>query len=136
MKQFLAVFKKEIKGYIDHPTAYILAVVFLVLNNFLFFRTSLVQGIASLRPMFSLIPWIFIFFISALTMRSWAEEKREKTLSVLLSYPAKVWQIILGKFLATSVLISFILLLTIFIPLGLGMAGNFDWGVVAGQYLE
>lgn len=135
MKPFLAVLKKELKSYIDHPMAYVLAVVFLVINNFLYFRTSLVQEVASLRSMFSFLPWIFLFFVSALTMRTWAEERRENTLSVLLSYPVKVWQVILGKFTATVAFVSVMLLLTLLIPISLNGVGEFDWGVIFAQYL-
>lgn len=135
MKPFFSVLKKELKSYIDHPMAYVLAIVFLVINNFLFFRTSFAQEFASLRPMFSLLPWVLLFFVSALTMRTWAEERREHTLSVLLSYPVKVWQVILGKFLATSVFVSTILLLTLVIPMALSGAGQFDWGVIGAQYI-
>jgi ABC-2 type transport system permease protein len=135
MKQLLSVIKKEFKGYIDHPIAYVLAVVFLVINNFVFFRSSLVQEVASLRSMFNLLPWILLFFVSALTMRTWAEEKRENTLNVLLSYPVKVWQIIFGKYLATVLLISLMLLFTLLIPVSLLSVGQFDWGVILAQYL-
>ena len=102
MKSLLAIIKKELRSYVDQPMAYILVVVFLVLNNFLFFRTSLVQEVASLRSMFNLLPWVMLFFVSAITMRTWAEERREKTLNVLLAYPIKVWQIIVGKYLAAN----------------------------------
>ncbi len=135
MKPFFAVLKKELKSYIDHPMAYVLAIVFLVINNFLYFRTSLVQEVASLRSMFGILPWVFLFFISALTMRTWAEETRENTLSVLLSYPVKIWQIILGKFVATSAFVSAMLLVTLLIPISLKGVGSFDWGVVFAQYL-
>lgn len=135
MKPLLAIIKKELKDYVDHPTAYILVIVFLVLNNFLFFKSALVQEVASLRTMFNLLPWIMMFFVSALTMRTWAEERREGTLNVLLSYPVKIWQVILGKYLATVIFLSAMLLLTLFIPFALTMAGDFDWGVIVGQYL-
>ncbi len=135
MNQLFALLKKELKSYIDHPMAYILVVVFFVLNSFLYFRSGLSQEVASLRSMFSLLPWIFIFFISALTMRTWAEERKEKTLSVLLSYPVAVWKLILGKFLATWLFVVGTLLLTLSIPMALSSAGEFDWGVVFSQYL-
>jgi len=135
MKALWAIVKRELKGYVDHPTAYILVVVFLVLNNFLYFRTSFIQGIASLRPMIDLLPWILLFFISALTMRTWAEERREGTLNVLLSYPVKIWQIILGKYISTVVFVTAMLLITLIIPISLAQVGDFDGGVIFAQYL-
>lgn len=135
MKQLFSIVKKELKSSLDHPLGYILIIVFLVLNSFLYFRTSIVQEVASLRSMFNLLPWVFLFFIPALTMRTWAEERKENTLNVLLSYPIKIWQLILGKYLGTVILVSIMLLLTLIIPITLRGVGNFDWGVVFGQYL-
>jgi ABC-type uncharacterized transport system involved in gliding motility auxiliary subunit/ABC-type transport system involved in multi-copper enzyme maturation permease subunit len=135
MKQFLAVLKRELKAYIDQPMAYVLAVVFLVINNFLFFRATFIQETASLRPMFSMLPWVLLFFVSALTMRTWAEERSQNTLSVLLSYPVKIWKIILAKFVATSIFVSLMLLLTLIIPWSMGSVGEFDGGVILAQYL-
>lgn len=134
MNAFFAVFKKELKAYIDHPMAYIIAIVFLVLNNFLFIRTAIVQETASLRAMFQLLPWVNLFFISAMTMRTWAEERRAHTLNVLLSYPAAVWQIVLGKYAASLTFFAAVLALTLPVAFGLAGAGTLDWGVVTGQY--
>lgn len=135
MKHIFAVFKKELKSYVDHPMAYILAVVFLVINNFLFSRNVIFQNDASLRAMFSLLPWILIFFVSALTMRTWAEERKQQTLQALISYPVKVWEIIAGKYLATVVFVSVVMFLTLSIPFTLSSAGSFSWGVIIAQYL-
>lgn len=135
MKAFLAVFKKEIKAYVDHPLAYILAIVFLVINHFLFFRAASVEQVMSLRSMFGLLPWMLLFFVPALTMRSWAEERKEQTLSLLLSYPAPVWVVVAGKFVAAWAFITAILLVTVSIPASLSAAGDFDTGVIAAQYL-
>ncbi len=135
MKAFFAVFKKEIKSYVDHPLAYILAVVFLVMNNFLFFRTAFVEQVLSLRSMFNFLPWMLLFFVPALTMRSWAEERKEQTLAQLLSYPTQVWVVVLGKFCATWAFLSAMILVTITIPASLSVAGNQDVGVIIAQYL-
>lgn len=135
MTSFFAVLKKEIKGYVDHPLAYILAVVLLAANAFLYFRSSVVENVASLRSMFSLLPWLFLFFIPALTMRAWAEERREQTLSLLLSYPVRLWEVIAGKLKATSIFVSAIILATVTIPFSLSKAGDFDAGAVFAQYL-
>jgi ABC-2 type transport system permease protein len=85
--------------------------------------------------MFSLLPWLFLFFVPALTMRSWAEERREQTLSLLLSYPVRLWEVIAGKLAATSVFITVVILSTLAIPFSLSQAGAFDTGAVFAQYL-
>lgn len=115
--------------------AYIIAIVFLALNNFLFIRTAVVQEQASLRAMFQLLPWVNLFFISAMTMRTWAEERRAQTLNVLLSYPAALWQIVLGKYAASLAFFAAVLALTLPAAIGISLAGTLDWGVVAGQYV-
>ena len=135
MKAFLAVFKKEIKSYVDHPLAYILAVVFLVINHFLFFRSAYIDQVLSLRSMFNFLPWMLLFFIPALTMRAWAEERKEQTLSQLLSYPTQVWVLVVGKFAATFAFVAAMLLSTLTIPFSLAVAGHLDGGVVFAQYL-
>ena len=66
--------RREIKGLFDHPTGYILLVVFLVVNDFLFFRQAYLMHLATLRPMLDLMPWVFLFFVPAVTMRALAEE--------------------------------------------------------------
>ncbi len=135
MKAFFAVFRKEIKSYIDHPLAYILAVVFLVINHALFFNTAFLEQVLSLRSLFNFLPWILLFFVPALTMRSWAEERKEQTLAQLLSYPVPVWVVVAGKFAASSAFVSTLLLSTLTIPLSLSVAGDLDGGVVAAQYI-
>ena len=76
MKRTRIVAKREIDNFFDHPTAYILMVAFLGLGLFLTFRSIYALGVASLRPLFDLLPWLFAVFIPAITMRSVAEERR------------------------------------------------------------
>ena len=68
-RRVFTVARREIRSYFDHATAYILLVVFLGLNFFFFFRQAYVSGEGSLRPMFSLLPWLLLFFVPAVTMR-------------------------------------------------------------------
>lgn len=135
MKAFFAVFTKEIKSYIDHPLAYILAIVFLVINHALFFNAAFLEQVLSLRSLFNFLPWVLLFFVPALTMRSWAEERKEQTLAQLLSYPVSVWVVVAGKFAASAAFVSALLLSTLTIPFALSVAGDLDGGVVAAQYL-
>ncbi len=84
-------------------------VFFVVMGLFLWvFPTEfnvLDSGMASLEPMFLLAPWIFLFFIPAITMRMFSEEKKEGTLELLVTKPLTEWEIILAKFFAAVIII-------------------------------
>jgi hypothetical protein len=86
MNRVWTIARREWKGFFDHATAYILLVVFLVLNFFFYFRAAFVAREASLRPMFELLPWLLLFFVPAVAMRSLAEEKRSGS-----SWPGSSW---------------------------------------------
>jgi len=81
----LAVFKKEFKAYFISPIAYVFITVYLVVTNFLFFQGFFIINQADMRGYFGLLPWVFLFFVPAITMRSWAEEKKVKTLELLFT---------------------------------------------------
>ena len=76
MKQTWTIARREFHGYFDQPTAYLLIVAFLSLALFLSFRTIYATSLATLRPLFDLLPWLFVVFVPAVTMRSLAEERR------------------------------------------------------------
>src|SRR5690606_11780202 len=81
------VARREIRGYFDQPTAYVLVVAFLGLSLFLAFRSMYAMGVASLRPLFDLLPMLFAVFVPAATMRALAEERRSRTLDWLVAQP-------------------------------------------------
>ena len=134
-EKMLIVARKELKGYFDNPTAYIVLVVFLLLWEFLFFRNAFVIGEASLRGLFDLLPWLALLLVPALTMGSIAQEKNEGTLELLLTHPLRDLDILVGKFLATVGFVGLALLAVIPIAISFSLFGSLDWGVVLGQYL-
>ena len=95
MLSFIALVKKDLKGYFDQPTGYILLVVFVSLLAWSFFRSAFLTDEASLRPLFTInfavenpsIPWLLALFTPAATMRLLAEEQRDGTLEILLTQP-------------------------------------------------
>jgi ABC-2 type transport system permease protein len=135
LENIFTIAKKELKSFFDNPTAYIILIVFLVLWEFLFFRGAFLTGEASLRGMFSLFPWLFLFLIPAITMGSISQEKKEGTLEFLLTHPLRDSELVLGKFIA-SFLFSIIALAFVF-PLAWSFSryGSLDWGALVGQYL-
>lgn len=123
--------------------AYITIGIFLLVSGLLlwfFPDTSILDyGYAELNGFFSLTPFLFIFLIPAITMRSFAEERREGTYILLASRPLSDWQIILGKYLACFVLVIFALIPTLLYYYSIGQLGlpkgNIDGGAVIGSYI-
>ena len=100
MRPFITLVKKDLKGYFDQPTGYILLVIFLGLTSYLFFRSALVTKEASLRILFDYMPWVLAVFVPAATMRLMAEEQRDGTLEILLTQPTRTWAVMFAKVLA------------------------------------
>lgn len=138
-----AVFKRELFSLLNSLMAYITIGVFLLASGLLlwfFPDTSILEyGYAELTGFFSLAPFLFMFLIPAITMRSFAEERREGTYVLLASRPLTDWQIILAKYFACFVLVLFSLIPTLIYYYSiykLGMpVGNIDTGAVIGSYL-
>lgn len=134
-KTIASLIKKELKSYFDSPTAYIILIVFLILWEYLFFRNVFIVGEASLRGLMTYVPWLFIILIPALTMGSISGERSEGTLEFLLTHPVKILELILGKFIASTLFVTIALLFIFPIAASLDQFGNLDWGVVIGQFL-
>jgi len=126
---------RELKALFDQPTAYILLVVFVGLNSFLFFRQQDAYGVASLRPMLDFLPWLFLFLIPAVTMRALAEDSRSGTLEVVLAQPITELELLLGKYVGQLLFLLIALALTVTIPLGLALGTAPELGIVVAQYV-
>lgn len=137
------LYKKEIRSYLGSLIAYIVIGVYLMLTGlFLWFvdgNNVFDLGIASLQVMFDIAPYILIFLVSAITMKSIADEKRLGTLEILTTKPISDTAIIMAKFLASITLIAFALLLTSVYAYTISNLanpiGNVDWGAMLGSYL-
>ncbi len=139
----LSIFKKEVFSYLSSLAAYITIGVFLLVLGLLLwvFPDSSIpdNGYAGLESLFNVAPYLFMFLIPALTMRSLAEERREGTLELLATRPLTNWQIVTGKYLACLALVLFALLPTLvyyYSVSALGTPqGNIDTGAVIGSYI-
>jgi ABC-type uncharacterized transport system involved in gliding motility auxiliary subunit/ABC-type transport system involved in multi-copper enzyme maturation permease subunit len=129
------VARRELKALFDLPTGYVLLVAFLAINAFLFFRQAYLSQVASLRPMLDVLPWEFLFFVPAVTMRSLAEDIRGGQLEVVLAQPLSEWELLLGKYLASVLFLWIALGLTLVIPLGLSLGAAMPWPTVLAQYV-
>lgn len=139
-----SIFKKEINSFFASPIAYLVIGVFLLLNGlFLFvFKDDfniLNAGFADVNAFFYLAPWIFLFLIPAITMKSFTDEYSSGTIEILKTKPITNWQIILGKFWASLFLVVIALIPTfiyVYSVYQLGNpTGNIDFGSTIGSYL-
>jgi len=135
MSNVLTIFRREFSAYFNSPIAYIFIIVFLVLNCGLFMTPFFLQGLADMRGFFGNLPLFLIFFIPAVTMRLWAEDKRSGTFELLMTLPMKSSEVMMGKYLAAMAFYAITLLGTLPIPLMLMMLGNPDMGAIIGGYL-
>jgi ABC-2 type transport system permease protein len=135
MRNMANMFWKEFKAYFSSPVAYIFIISFLVVTNWLFFRTFFLTNQASLRAYFSFLPWVFLFLAPAITMRSWAEEKKLGTAEILMTLPIKDYEIVLGKFFSSFVFLVLTLCLTFPLPITVMMLGSPDPGPLWGGYV-
>lgn len=135
MKNIVNIFWKEFRSYFSSPIAYIFIISFLGVTNWLFFRTFFLANQSSLRPFFSLLPWVFLFLAPAITMRSWAEEKKLGTIEILMTLPTKEYEVVIAKFLSTFVFLIVTLFLTFPLPLTVMVLGNPDPGPIWGGYV-
>ncbi len=136
--------KKEFNSFFASPIAYLVIGVFLLVNGlFLWvFKDNfniLNAGFADLNSFFYLAPWLFLFLIPAITMKSFADEFNSGTIEILKTKPLTDWQIVLGKFFASLLLVVIALLPTLtyaYTVYQLGNpVGNLDVGSTIGSYL-
>ena len=134
---------REIKSFFGSPIGYLVIAVFLIGNGLFLWvfegdYNILNSGFANLSPFFTLAPWILIFLIPAVTMRSFSDEKKLGTLELLLTKPLGIWEIVNGKFLGSLLLIVMAIIPTfIYVKVisSLGMPeGNIDMGSTIGSY--
>ena len=138
-----ALLLREIKSFFGSPIGYLVIAIFLIINGlFLWVFNGEYNipnsGFADMTPFFTLAPWIFVFLIPAVTMRSFSDERKQGTLELLLTKPLSVWQITNGKFIGAMLLIWIAILPTfIYVQVisSLGMPeGNIDMGSTVGSY--
>ncbi len=135
MKNILTIFRKELRSYFNSPVAYIVLFVFLIITGW-FFTSSLFLGqVVTMRNVFDIIPFIFLFFIPAISMRTLSEEKKSGTIELLLTKPITDNDIVVGKFLAALALTAIALAFTLIYVISLTFLGKIDLGAIIGTYI-
>ncbi|MDO4462772.1 MAG: gliding motility-associated ABC transporter permease subunit GldF [Bacteroidia bacterium] len=139
-----ALYKKEIYQYFSSAVGYLVSIVFFItVGLFLWILPSgdniIYSGYASLRPLFDLAPWLYLFLVPAISMRLISEEKNKGTMELLLIRPISRLKIVTAKYLAGLTLVLITLIPTVVyiaIIWHLGQPqGNIDMGSVCGSYL-
>jgi ABC-2 type transport system permease protein len=137
-----SVCKKEFRQFFSSLTGYIAIVVFLLLNGLFLFvfpdSNVLDFGYATLDKFFSLAPWILLFLIPAITMRSFSDEFRTGTFEILRTKPLSTWQLVAGKFMGSFLVVFIALLPTILYAVtidSLSVQGGIDMGGTIGSYI-
>lgn len=139
-----SLFRKEIKAFLGSLIGILVIVVFLLVTGlFLWVFPGVYNipenGYATLEGLFLLAPWVYLFLVPAITMRSFADEKRTGTIEILLTHPISDFQLVMAKFLAGLALVIFSLLPTLLYFLSVYLLGNpvgsIDVGATWGSYI-
>ena len=139
-----AIFTKELKDFFSSLTGYISAIVFLLIIGLIMWvipgdLNVLDSGYATLDSLFSIAPWVFLFLVPAVTMRTFSEEKRSGTIELILTRPISDTQMVLGKFFTSVVLVLIMLIPALLFYLSVYLlgnpVGNIDTGGTWGSFI-
>ena len=139
----IAILKKELNSFFSTPIGYLVITLFLIINGlFLWIFDNefniLNAGFSDLNSFFYLAPWIFLFLIPAITMRTFSDEYYSGTIEILKTKPLSNWEIIIGKYLASLLLIILALITTLIYAYSVSQLGNpignYDFGSMLGSY--
>lgn len=137
MNTLFTICKREFSACFSTPVAYVFILIFLVMSGvFTFYLGNFYQrGQADLLPFFNFHPWLYLFFMPAVAMGLWSQERQLGTIELLMTLPVTLWQAVLGKFLAAWFFAGLALLLTIPLWITVNYLGTPDNGVILASYL-
>jgi ABC-2 type transport system permease protein len=137
LKPVRIILRRELASYFATPLAYVFIVIFLVLAGVCTFSFGglFERGQANLVPLFTFLPWLYLFLVPAVSMRLWAEDRKTGSIELLLTLPITLWQAVLGKFLAAWIFIGIALTLTFPIWITVNYLGNPDNGAAFAGYI-
>lgn len=137
-----SICKKELNQFFSNLTGYIAIILFLLINGIFLFmlqESSILEyGYATLDKFFELAPWVLLFLVPAITMRSLSEEFKAGTFEILKTKPLTPWQIVLGKYTAILLVLVFVIVPTFIYIItikSLSASGNIDTGAIIGSYI-
>ncbi|MCK0157134.1 gliding motility-associated ABC transporter permease subunit GldF [Cellulophaga sp. F20128] len=138
-----AIYKREIQSFFTSPIGYMVIGLFLIFSGLFLWvfkgdYNIFDYGFADLSNFFFLAPWVFLFLVPAITMKSFSEERKSGTLELLFIKPISLWNTVLGKFFGTLTLVVIAIIPTFIYVYAISQLGttigNIDMGVVIGSY--
>jgi ABC-2 type transport system permease protein len=137
MHNIKSIFRREFASYFATPLALVFIVFFLMLAaGFAFqFGKFYERGQADLAPFFSFHPWLYLFLMSAISMRLWAEERKSGSIELLMTLPVTTWQAVIGKYLAAWAFAGVALALTFPMWITVNYLGSPDNGAILAGYI-
>ncbi|MCW8107338.1 ABC transporter permease subunit [Alteromonas ponticola] len=137
MRNAWLVAKREFSSFFASPVAYVFIAIFLMLSGiFTFFVGNFYdRGQADLLPFFNFHPWLYLFLVPAIGMRSWAEERRSGTIELLMTLPITVTEAVIGKFIAAWGVLALSLALTFPLWISVNYLGSPDNGIIIAAYI-
>ena len=134
LSRTLCVLKREVAGYFVTPVAYVFIVIFLFVTGIFTWSKDLggffERGQADLGAFFYFHPWLYLFLIPAISMRLWAEERKQGTIELLMTLPIPLPAAVLGKFLAAWAFAGIALVMTFPMWMTVNYLGKPDNGEV------
>ncbi len=134
MQNLWTIFRRELAAYYTSAIGYIFLMVFLSLSVGLFMTPFFTFLTADMRAFFTTVPILMCIFLPAVTMRLWAEERKQNTWEMLLTFPMQPHELVLGKFAASLTFFLSALVGTLTVPLMLAILGTPDPGPILGAY--
>ena len=130
-----AIFRRELGAFFTSGIAYVFLAVFYLLAGLFFYMYTLSSSTTDMSGMFSMLFAVIIFLIPILTMKSFSEEKKQKTEQGLLTAPVGLGGIVLGKYFATILMYIFGVSIVLIYALIISYFGSVDWGILFSNYL-
>jgi ABC-2 type transport system permease protein len=131
----ISIVIKEMKIFFNQPMSYIVSIVFLLITGWFFSSSLFIVKLAEINSLLNILPFILLFFIPAIAMKTIAEEKRLGTIELILTNPVSDSSFILGKYYSTMLIMCFLYFLTLIYPIVLAIAGNPDGGKIIVSYI-
>ena len=137
MKMTNIIFRREFSSFFSTPVAYVFIAIFLIMSGvFTFYMGNFYErGQADLLPFFNFHPWLYLFLVPAMAMRTWSEERKSGTIELLMTLPITPVQAMLGKFLAAWCILGLSLVLTFPLWIMVNYLGSPDNGIIFAAYI-